>query len=496
MGQIRQLASQTVIYGVSSVLGRVLNYLLVPLYTAVFNPEEYGVITELYAYVAFLNIIYTYGFETAYFRFATKSDQSEKYFNLAQTSLLITSLLFSCLLFFGSGSIADLLGYSGQGIYIRWLALILAIDAIVAVPFARLRLENKALKFATFKLLNIGLNISLNLFFILLCPYLLKSGDVSLIQSIYNPDLGVGYIILSNLIANAILIPLLSGYFRRLKLSINREWIAMFVYASPLMIMGLAGVTNEMLSRALLKYLLPENFYPGQSNLEILGIFGACYKLSVFMTLAVQAFRYAFEPFFFSRSKDKDSPALFAKVMHGFIIFGAFSWLIISILLPDLAPVFLRQKSYLSALNIVPWLLGGGLFLGIYYNLSVWYKLTDKTHFGAWITIVGAVFTILMNVVFIPIFGYMGSAITTFIAYLLMTVISLILGQKYYPIPYHVIKGSFYLVLAGGLIIAFYFCDFNGSVRYLTIFGISAFYVFAVWLIDIRTGFLQLPNRR
>jgi O-antigen/teichoic acid export membrane protein len=496
VGQIRQLASQTLIYGVSSVVGRVLNYLLVPLYTAVFNPEEYGVITELYAYVAFLNIVYTYGFETAYFRFATKSDQSEKYFNLAQTSLLLTSLIFSGLLFLGSDLIAEILGYSDQGIYIQWLSLILAIDAIVAVPFARLRLENKAIKFASFKMLNIGLNIGLNLFFIVLCPILSQSDSGSWIDTFYKPELGVGYIILSNLMANAILIPLLSGYFRRLKFTLNREWMAMFLYASPLMIMGLAGVTNEMLSRALLKYMLPLDFYPGQSNLEILGIFGACYKLSVFMTLAVQAFRYAFEPFFFSRAKNKDSPALFAKIMHGFIIFGSFSWLLISILLPDMAPVFLRQESYLTGLKIVPWLLGGGLFLGIYYNLSIWYKLTDKTHYGAWITVIGAIITIVMNVILIPVMGYMGSAITTFMAYLFMTTLSFLIGQKHYPVPYHVAKGSFYLFLAGGLILAFYFCDLVGLIRYLMIFGLTAIFGLSVWLIDIRTGFIKTPNRK
>ncbi|MFY0601036.1 MAG: oligosaccharide flippase family protein [Cyclobacteriaceae bacterium] len=495
MSQIKQLASQTLVYGVSSVLGRVFNYLLVPLYTSVFHPEEFGIITELYAYVAFLNVIYTYGFETAYFRFATKSDEKEKYFNLTQTSLLVTSVLFSCALYLTSDLIADFLSYPDKGFYIKWLAMILAVDAIVAVPFARLRLDGKALVFASIKLTNIGLNIGLNLFFILLCPFLIGKG-INAFSSIYNPNLGVGYIILSNLIANALLIPLLLPSLMKIKFNINKEWIAMFVYASPLMIMGLAGVTNEMVSRALLKYLLPENFYPEQSNLEVLGIFGACYKLSVFMTLAVQAFRYAFEPFFFSKSKNKDSPELFAKVTHGFIIFGSFSWLLISVLLPDVASIFLRQKVYLSALNIVPWLLGGGLFLGIYYNLSVWYKLTDKTAYGAWITIVGALISVILNVVLIPIMGYMGSAITTFVAYFIMVVISYITGQKHYPIPYYLGRGCFYLLLASVLIIGFYFCGFEGSQRYLAIIGVTIIYSLSVWLFDIRSGFIQIPKRK
>ncbi|MEP0368743.1 MAG: oligosaccharide flippase family protein [Cyclobacteriaceae bacterium] len=496
MGQIKQLASQTLVYGVSSVLGRVLNYLLVPLYTAVFNPEQYGVVTELYAYVAFLNILYTYGIETTYFRFATKSDRPEKYYNLAQTSVLLTSIIFSGLLYVMADFIAAALGYHGNGVYLEWLALILAIDAVIAVPFARLRLEKKAMRFASLKLFNIGLNIGLNLFFILICPYIISSGGAHLISFFYNPDLGVGYIFLANLIANAAIIPLMSGYFGNLKLTLNKELIPMLIYAAPLMVIGFAGVTNEMLSRALLKYLLPTDLYPGQSNLEILGIFGACYKLSVFMTLAVQAFRYAFEPFFFSKSGEADSPELFARVMHGFIIFGSFSWLMISVLLPDLAPIFLRQQAYLSGLNIVPWLLGGGLFLGIYYNLSVWYKLTDKTSYGAWISISGAVITVILNFILIPAIGYIGSAIATFATYFTMVGISYVLGQRHYPIPYFVGRGSFYLLLSGLLIVGFYFCGLEGYLRYLVSFGLMIIFSLAVWLVDIRSGFIQIPKRK
>lgn len=495
MGQIKQLASHTLVYGVSSVLGRVLNYLLVPLYTAVFAPEQFGIITELYAFVAFFNIIYTYGFETAYFRFATKEGHSEKSYNIAETSLIISSIVFSSVLYFFSNEVANLLDYSGKGIYIKWLSIILGIDAIIAVPFARFRLEGRALKFAFLKLFNIGLNIGFNLFFILLCPYLVKVEIIN-VGLIYDPSIGVGYIIYSNLIANALLIPFLIKSFLKVKFALNKEWIPMFLYAAPLMIMGFAGVTNEMLSRILLKYLLPENFYPNQSNLEILGVFGACYKLSVFMTLAVQAFRYAFEPFFFSKSKDKNSPELFAKIMHGFIIFGSFSWLTISIFLPDLAPIFLRQNSYLTGLSIVPWLLGGGLFLGIYYNLSVWYKLTDKTKYGAWITIVGSILSVILNIILIPIIGYIGSAITTFSAYMIMVLLSYLIGQKHYPVPYYVGRGCFYLLLAGVLIIAFYFCDMEGYQRYLTNFAMIAIFIISVWFLDIRTGFIQIPTRK
>ena len=502
MGQIRQLASQTVVYGVSSVLGRVLNYLLVPLYTAVFSPAQFGVVTELYAYVAFLNIIYTYGFETAYFRFATKSESDEfksdeaKIYNIAQTSLIFSSILFSTALFLGADWLANLLDYPEEGVYIQWLSLILGIDAIVAVPFARLRLEKKALKFAIYKLSNIGINIGLNLFFLIGCPWLIAAGFQDSIGWVYDPSLGVGYVFLSNLLANALFLILFFHYFRKLKFTLGKEWKYMLIYAAPLMVMGLAGVTNEMLSRAMLKYWLPENFYPDQTNLEILGIFGACYKISVFMTLAVQAFRYAFEPFFFSKSKEENSRKLFADVMHGFVIFGSFSWLFICLFLDDLAPIFLRDPRYLTGLDIVPWLLGGGLFLGIYYNLSVWYKLTDKTGYGAWITLGGAALTVIFNIILIPMIGYMGSAITSFATYFLMVTVSYLLGQRHYHIPYYLAKDSFYLFLTVGLITAFYFCRFDGYFKYIVSSSFLLLFLLAVWLLDLRMTIIKLPKRK
>lgn len=491
MSGLRKLAGQTVIYGASSIIGRVLNYLLVPLYTAVFTAGEYGVVTELYAYVAFLNVFYTYGLETAYFRFATRNESKTDYFNVAQSSILVTSLLISGVLWALSDDIASALAYPKEGVFIRWLALILAIDAITALPFARLRLENKGIRFATFKLVNIGVNIGLNLFFLVFCPYWLATNPDSLIGGIYNPAIGVGYVFLSNLIANALYLLFFLPDWGRYRFTFSKEWLPMLIYAAPLLILGLAGVTNEMLSRALLKYWLPENFYPGISNQEALGIFGACYKLSVFMTLAVQAFRYAFEPFFFSKSGDSGSPELFAKVMHGFILFGTFSWLVISLLLPDFAFIFLRRPAYLEALSTVPWLLGGGLFLGIYYNLSIWYKLTDQTKWGAWISLFGAAITVILNFLLIPIWGYIGSAITTLVSYLVMTLVSYFIGQSRYPVPYYWQKGSFYILLSALLIAAFYFCGIGPTER--LVIGAASLIIFSliVWLLDIRTGFFK-----
>lgn len=461
MSILKKLAGQSVVYGLSSVLGRVINYLLVPLYTSVFAPKEYAVVTELYAYVAFLNILFTYGMETAYFRFSSK-DKSYDYFNLTQTGLLISSVIFSGLLILLASPIASILGYAGKENYIIWLALIIGIDAIVAIPFAKLRQEGKAIKFATFKLTNILVNVGLNLFFILLIPAVLKTQPNHFLGKIYDSNLGVGYVFLSNLIANALFLLMFFPVFRKMKIVTDKSrWNELFKYAYPILIIGFAGVMNEMFSRAILKYRLPEGFYSNMDNMQALGVFGACYKLSVFMTLAVQAFRYAFEPFFFSKAEDKNSPELFSQVMTAFVMFGSFSWLLISILLPYLAPIFLRQQMYLNALDVVPWLLGGGLLLGIYYNLSVWYKLTEKTIYGAYISLVGALATFLLNWILIPHIGYLGSAIATFFTYFLMVVISYIWGRKHYQVPYKVWKNVLYLALAGlGILLNGYFGSF------------------------------------
>ena len=449
MSLLKKLAGQTAVYGLSSVLGRTLNYLLVPLYTTVFAPGEYGIVTELYAYVAFLNILFIYGLETSYFRFASKST-TYNYFDLAFSSILLTTFIFSGNIYFFSNEIASFLGYNEKGNFIRWMSMILAFDAIVALPFARLRQEGKAGLFAFFKLSNISINIGLNLFFLVFCPLFLQSNPEHLLSTVYNPELGVGYVFLSNLIANGMYLLLFIPVWSKTRLLLDLiEWKRMMRYAWPILIIGFAGVTNEMLSRAILKFRLPTGFYENVSNLEALGIFGACYKLSIFMVLAVQAFRYAFEPFFFAKASDRNSPELFSKIMTWFVVFTSFSWLVISVFLPYLAPIFLRQESYLQALDTVPWLLGGGLFLGIFYNLSLWYKLTDKTIYGAYISLVGATSTFILNWVLIPAIGYMGSAIATFSTYFLMTIISYTWGKKHYFVPYNVAKILGYISLAG-----------------------------------------------
>ncbi len=431
-----------------------LNWLLVPVYTQYLVPSAYGIVTELYAYVAFLVILYTYGMETAYFRFSTKTEKSEHtIFNLAQTSIFISTILLSTMLIIFSTPVVHYLEYPGKERYVIWFAMILSIDAVSAIPFARLRLEGKARRFALVKLINIFINIGLNLFFIVFCTKIMLEGSGSplhqFIGSFFNEDQLVDFVFLSNLIANGFVLVLLFDIIFRFRIIIKLHALKqMYQYALPIMIMGLAGVTNEMLSRAVLKKWLPEGFYENYSNQAALGIFGAAYKLSVFMTLAIQAFRYAAEPFFFTKARDLDSKELFSKVMHWFIIFSCLVLLVVSLNLDIIGDLFLRSPSYREGLKIVPVLLLANLFLGIYYNLSIWFKLTDRTFYGTAIAILGALITVIMNYLLIPLIGYMGSALATLVCYFTMSALSHQIGRRFYPVPYQVGRDIFYIFTA------------------------------------------------
>ncbi|MBC6606205.1 polysaccharide biosynthesis C-terminal domain-containing protein [Hymenobacter sp. BT188] len=462
MSVAKKLASQTAVYGLSSILGRALTFALVPLYTAQFVPGEYGIVTELYTYVAFLNILFTYGMETAYFRFANRpgTDRRQLY-NQVMSMLLTSSLLLSGLLVVLSGPLAEILGYPDRAIYIVWLALVLGLDAIVAVPFARLRLENKAKKFAAIRFTNTLLNVGLSLFFIVFCRDVYEGRMLPelrpLVARIYNPELGVGYIFLINLIANALYVPLLWRELLDFRFRLNLAPLRpMLQYAYPLMLMGMAGMVNELIDRIMLKYWLPEGFYPSQSNLTALGIYGACYKLAIFMSLVIQAFRYAAEPFFFSQAADKNSPATFAVVLKWFTLCCAVIFVVISVFIEDFG-LLLRSPEYRTGLAIVPILLLANLFLGVYYNLSVWFKLTDRTYFGTYISVGGAILTVVLNLLLIPILGYMGSALATLACYFMMAAICWWLGNRYFPIPYPVLRISAWLLLAVGLVAATWF---------------------------------------
>ncbi|MFN3939279.1 MAG: lipopolysaccharide biosynthesis protein, partial [Chitinophagales bacterium] len=421
MSVLKRLASQTAIYGFSTILVRVLNYLLMPLHTRVFvSQADYGIIAEMYAYVAFLNVIFMYGMETAFFRFASQElseKNKNKVFGTVQFSLFISTILFVFILLFSAKPIANALHYPDNSAYIFYFALIIGFDTLVNVPFAKLRLQNKPWKYFLVKLANVFINIVLNVFF--LWPAL--KGNYQLFSAFgftYNPAMGVSYVFYANLVASAVTFILFTPAFFKLHFDMGL-WKKIIQYGLPLVIIGFAGMINETLDRILLKYWLPGT---AEENLAQLGIYSAVYKISIFMTLAVQAFRMGAEPFFFASANEKNAPNTYAKVMKYFVIVCCFIFLGVG-MFPDIFELLIGAN-YREGLFIVPILLLANLLLGVYYNQSVWYKLTDKTGFATFIPIAGALVTIVLNYYFIPAFGYAGAAWATLGCYLSMVVLS------------------------------------------------------------------------
>ena len=436
---IRKLISQTAVYGLSSIVGRLLNYLLVPLYTSVFtDPAHYGVVSELYAWVAFLIVILTFGMETAFFRFIQTSENKEQtYLNSLASVLGINAFLFAALLFFND-DIAQLMLYEGHNEYIILLGIIVCVDAISAIPLARLRVEEKSMRFVSIQITSILVNVGLNLFLML---YLFDPE---------RPEEGVLFILLANLCASLVKPIMLYDSFNLSGLKLNwKEIKLMLFYAFPLVIGSFAGIINETIDRILLKQILynPSDISTLHTAESEVGIYSACYKLAMLITILLQAYRYAAEPFFFNQMKNEDRNVIYVKVMNLFVATVCLVFLFVSLNI-DLFKHFIQNEAYWTGLKVVPILLLANVFLGIYYNQSIWYKLSGKTQYGAYIALIGASFTIGINLVFIPTYGYMASAWATFIVYALQMLISYFLGQKHYPIPYNVKKFFLYLGLA------------------------------------------------
>ncbi len=433
---IRKLAGQTAIYGLSSIVGRLLNYLLVPLYTYKFtNASDYGVVSELYAWVAFLVVLLTFGMETAYFRFRKENTNEKDVFTSGFFVLTVVNLFFLAGIFLFNQSIANALLFNEHPEYIILLGIIVVMDGLSSLPLARLRAEEKALQFAGINFASIFINILLNLVFMLI------------LFDPNNPEQGVFYILLANLISSAIKPILLYKDFLQLSFKPNGHLVrSMLVYAAPLVIAGFAGIINETLDRILLKHLLYEASDPSTlTHAEAqVGIYSACYKLAMLVTIIIQAFRYAAEPFFFAQHKSENKNQIYVKVMNYFIAFLCLIFLGVSLNI-DILKHFIQNESYWVGLGVVPVLLLANIFLGIYYNQSIWYKLSNKTKFGAYIAICGAILTIVINVIFIPVYGYWASAWATLIVYAFQMILSYILGQVHYPIPYNLKKFGLYL---------------------------------------------------
>lgn len=449
MAGIKSLAKDTAIYGLSSIIGRFLNWCLVPLYTAVFATADYGVVTYVYSIVALALIILTYGMETGFFRFANHDryrDPLEVY-TTSMTSLAVTSTAFLIAVFAFSTPIADALQCRGHSSYITMMAVALAADAFTAIPFAYLRFCKRPVRFATLKLINIGLNIGLNLFFILLCPILWRHTP-QWIEWFYDPDFGIGYIFLANAISSVTMLVLLIPDMMVDRYRFNMRLLRrMLVYSFPLLILGIAGIMNQTVDKLLYPYLVTD---PAQA-MEGLGIYGANYKIAIVMVMFIQAFRFAYEPFIFAQNKEKGNSKLqaYSDAMKYFVIFALIIFLGVMFYL-DILRHFISAR-YFSGLKVVPVIMMAELFFGIFFNLSLWYKLTDRTIWGMWFSLLGLAVTLAFNIALVPRYGYMGCAWAAFICYFVMMVTSYFIGRAKHPLRYPVKRILAYFALAMAL---------------------------------------------
>lgn len=462
LSAFKKLAGDTALYGISTIAARSINFLLAPIQTYAFKrPATLSSNVTLYAWIGVLLTVYTLGLETAFFRYAARNKGSEneaervRVFNRTLTIVVVISVVATALILLFVTPITNAMGYPGQERFISWTALLVGIDAIMSIPFARLRVEGKAKQFVFAKLINIGLNVALNLFFITFCKDITEGDYLPQLRPMaaffYRPDIGPGYILLANLIANALYFLILRRAFRGFRLTFDwSEAKALIVYAFPIMLTGLAAVLNTLTDRLFLREFLPDGFYPGQTAEDALGIYGQCFKLSVFISLAIQSFKFAAEPFFFGKADDKNAPDLLARVTKWFVIVCVALWVAVSLNL-DVAGLVLSEE-YRVGLGVVPLLMLGNLFLGVYYNISFWFKLSDKTQYGTLITVVGLVVTFGLNYLLIPRLGYMGCAWAFLVSSFVMMAFCYVLGEKHYPVPYHVLSAVGYVV-GGGLLI-------------------------------------------
>lgn len=480
MIEIKKLFGDTLIYGVSSVIARVLNFLLVPLYTWKFMPSEYAVLAEIYAYAAFLIVLGSFGMETSFFRFSKEKNQADfsvKKNNSAVFSssflflLMNASVLFFISIFF-SQNIAQNIGYAMHPEYIQYFLLIVAVDLTCIIPFAFLRQKNQAIKFATIKTINIFINIIFNLLLLVVVPHFYSSFEVS-----------VEYVFLSNLIASiSTLLILFPEIYRNVKYPDYQIFKKMVGYSWPILVAGIAFVINETADKILLKYFLPSD----GSEMEKLGVYAACYKLTIFMTLFVQAYRFAAEPFFFNQFTKPNAKEIYSRMMQLFILLSLYIFLFV-VLHIDIIKFMIRSHSsvgeisYHEGLVIIPIVLMANIFLGIYYNLSVWYKVTNKTKYGAGISLLGAGITILLNIIFIPLYGYIASAWVTLICYGTMMIISFFLGQKHFKIHYKIKPIALYFLLT----LSVFYCSTllkNQGYNNIQIFNTTLFIICTIFI--------------
>ena len=454
MANLKSLAKDTAIYGLSSIIGRFLNYLLVPLYTASLSAASggYGVITNMYAYSALLLVILTYGMETTFFRFSNKEgEDARKVYPTILIAVGSTSLLFVAMVLLFLSPISAVMGYADHPSYVWVMAVTVALDAFQCIPFAFLRYKKRPIKFAAFKMLFIILNILLNLLFFLVLPSLYASYPDT-VGPIYNPEIGAGYAFYINLACTATITfcfyKELVGFRYVFDKALMRRMLS---YSWPILVLGIAGILNQAADKILFPYISK-----GVNAHEQLGIYGAASKIAMIMAMITQAFRYAYEPFVFGKAKDSDNRDTYAKAMKYFIIFTLLAFLMV-VGYMDLLK-YIIGRDYWSGLKVVPIVMAAEIMMGIYFNLSFWYKLIDKTIWGAWFSGIGCAVLITINVVFVPRFGYMACAWAGFAGYATAMLLSYFVGQKYYPIRYNLKEIGVYVLMAGVLFVLMTLC--------------------------------------
>jgi O-antigen/teichoic acid export membrane protein len=438
----KNLFKQTAIYGLATVLPRMFSFILVPLYTDLLPKAAYGKVTIIFAWMIFFNVILAYGMETTFFRFYNNETDKKAVIETTTVSIFWSTLLFLFPALLLKNYLAELSGIDVQ--YIIYTIWILVLDALVIVPFSKLRAYQRPMIYAVIKIGNVVVNLSLNVFFLIYLPEIAQENPDSFLGSLYTENFEIGYIFVSNIIASLLTFIALSPNYFHVNWQFDFNlWKRMMRYGLPIMVAGIAFAINEQFDKILLGKLLPANIAEAE-----VGVYSACYKLGLFMVLFRTAYTLGIEPFFFSHSKNENAPQTYATITKYFVIFGSFILLSVIVFADILKYLMIRDSSYWEAMKVVPLIILANFFLGIYTNLSVWYKLIDKTYIGAYISIVGAIVTLVLNFLLIPTMSYYGSAIATIAAYGTMMGISYFLGNKYYPIPYDIKKITGYLGLS------------------------------------------------
>lgn len=442
MKEVRKLAGQTLVYGLGTIVPRFLNYgILTFLYTRIFSTREYGVVTELYAWMVVMLVVLTYGMETGFFRFSQKADDSEKVFSTSLISLVITSVLFFIFVNVFIDPVARVMEYRNNHDYIIMFAGILSLDAICAVPFARLRKENKAFIFSMIKVMNVIITLIAVFFLLVIAPSIYEKSH-GWFRKVYDPDYGVGYVFIANLVGSGATLLMLIPHVLKIRYVFDSEiWKRMVGYSFPLMIAGLSGSINDAIDKVLLRRMIGED-----AGLDTVGVYGAAYKIAVLMGLFIQMFRFAAEPFFFERAKHQDAKQVYAFIMKYFIIIMLIVYLFLNLYISGIQLII--GRNFREALAVVPIVSMAYLFYGIYVNHSIWYKLNDLTRYGVYIAFIGALITIVINILLIPVYGYMASAWAHVASYGSMIILSFIMAEKYYKVKYDMVRLVPYFVMA------------------------------------------------